>query len=96
MFSLEQRVHFIEKTFEGIPKIEITSYQGLTVDFCKKNNILFNIDNCFATPYLQNPAKYGADLIVHSATKWMDGQGRVLGGIVVGNPELIEKEIRWN
>ena len=78
--------------------LESPSNPGLTlVDltaagaFCKKNNILFNIDNCFATPYLQNPAKYGADLIVHSATKWMDGQGRVLGGIVVGNTELIEK-----
>jgi O-succinylhomoserine sulfhydrylase len=78
--------------------LESPSNPGLTlVDltaagaFCKKNNILFNIDNCFATPYLQNPAKYGADLIVHSATKWMDGQGRVLGGIVVGNNELIEK-----
>ena len=78
--------------------LESPSNPGLTlVDltaagaFCKKNNILFNIDNCFATPYLQNPAKYGADLIVHSATKWMDGQGRVLGGIVVGNSELIEK-----
>ena len=78
--------------------LESPSNPGLTlVDltaagaFCKKNNILFNIDNCFATPYLQNPAKFGADLIVHSATKWMDGQGRVLGGIVVGNTELIEK-----
>lgn len=78
--------------------LESPSNPGLTLvdlaaagDFCKKNNILFNIDNCFATPYLQNPAKFGADLIVHSATKWMDGQGRVLGGIVVGNTELIEK-----
>ena len=78
--------------------LESPSNPGLTLvdltsagTFCKKNNILFNIDNCFATPYLQNPAKYGADLIVHSATKWMDGQGRVLGGIVAGNTELIEK-----
>ncbi|MBU6168865.1 MAG: PLP-dependent transferase [Bacteroidetes bacterium] len=63
---------------------------SLAGDFCKKHQLLFNIDNCFATPYLQNPAKYGADLIVHSATKWMDGQGRVLGGIVVGKAELIE------
>lgn len=64
---------------------------NLAGEFCKKHNLLFNIDNCFATPYLQNPAKYGADLIVHSATKWMDGQGRVLGGIVVGKADLIEK-----
>ena len=71
----------------GLALVDLTAAGA----FCKKNNILFNIDNCFATPYLQNPAKYGADLIVHSATKWMDGQGRVLGGIVVGNTELIEK-----
>jgi O-succinylhomoserine sulfhydrylase len=71
----------------GLALVDLTAAGA----FCKKNNILFNIDNCFATPYLQNPAKYGADLIVHSATKWMDGQGRVLGGIVVGNTELIQK-----
>jgi O-succinylhomoserine sulfhydrylase len=71
----------------GLALVDLTAAGA----FCKKNNILFNIDNCFATPYLQNPAKFGADLIVHSATKWMDGQGRVLGGIVVGNAELIEK-----
>ena len=57
----------------------------------KKHQLIFNIDNCFATPYLQQPAQFGADLIVHSATKWMDGQGRVLGGIIVGKAELIEK-----
>lgn len=57
---------------------------------CKKHGIIFNIDNCFATPCLQTPTDYGADLIVHSATKWMDGQGRVLGGIVVGKAEYIE------
>lgn len=59
----------------------------------KKHNLIFNIDNCFATPYLQQPIQYGADLVVHSGTKWMDGQGRVLGGIAVGKKELIEKII---
>ena len=57
----------------------------------RKYDLLLNIDNCFATPYLQQPARYGADLVVHSGTKWMDGQGRVLGGIVAGRAELIEK-----
>ncbi|MCF2500638.1 trans-sulfuration enzyme family protein [Dyadobacter chenhuakuii] len=61
---------------------------------CKKHNLIFNVDNCFASPALQNPAEYGADLIVHSATKYMDGQGRVLGGIVVGKKEYI-KELRF-
>lgn len=59
----------------------------------KKHNILVNIDNCFATPYLQQPSKYGADIITHSATKFIDGQGRVNGGIVLANKELT-KEIR--
>jgi O-succinylhomoserine sulfhydrylase len=57
----------------------------------RKHKLIFNIDNCFATPYIQQPSKYGADLIVHSGTKWMDGQGRVLGGLVVGKKEMIEK-----
>ncbi|WP_031526747.1 trans-sulfuration enzyme family protein [Dyadobacter crusticola] len=61
---------------------------------CKKHNIIFNVDNCFASPALQTPAEYGADLVLHSATKFMDGQGRVLGGIVVGKKEYI-KELRF-
>ena len=56
---------------------------------CKKHNIILNVDNCFATPYLQQPIKYGADLVTHSATKYIDGQGRVLGGVIVGKKELI-------
>jgi O-succinylhomoserine sulfhydrylase len=55
----------------------------------KKHNVILNVDNCFATPVNQTPIQYGADLIVHSATKWMDGQGRVLGGVIVGKKELI-------
>jgi len=56
---------------------------------CKKHNVLFVVDNCFATPAVQQPIKHGADLVLHSATKFMDGQGRVLGGVVVGRKELI-------
>ena len=59
----------------------------------KKHNIILVVDNCFATPYLQQPVKFGADLIIHSATKLIDGQGRVLGGIIVGRKDLID-EIR--
>jgi O-succinylhomoserine sulfhydrylase len=55
----------------------------------KKHNLIVNVDNCFATPIGQRPIDFGADLVVHSATKWIDGQGRVLGGIVVGRPDLI-------
>lgn len=57
--------------------------------FCVKNNLILNVDNCFATPYLQQPAQWGADLITHSATKYIDGQGRVVGGIVAGRQDLI-------
>src|SRR5690606_38101667 len=59
-----------------------------------KHNLILNVDNCFATPYLQTPAKYGAHIVTHSATKFMDGQGRVIGGAILGTKELI-KEIRF-
>lgn len=62
-------------------------------DLGKKHGVLVNIDNCFATPYLQNPTDFGADIITHSATKFLDGQGRVTGGIVLGTKEII-KEVR--
>lgn len=55
----------------------------------KKHNLLLNVDNCFATPVCQRPIDFGADLVIHSATKWLDGQGRVLGGVVVGKKQLI-------
>lgn len=55
----------------------------------KEKGILLVVDNCFATPIAQQPLRYGADLVIHSATKWMDGQGRVLGGVVVGRSDLI-------
>ena len=57
----------------------------------KKHNIILNVDNCFATPIGQTPIDLGADLVVHSATKWIDGQGRVLGGAVLGRKELIHE-----
>jgi O-succinylhomoserine sulfhydrylase len=55
----------------------------------KKHGLILNVDNCFATPVGQRPIDLGADLVVHSATKWIDGQGRTLGGIVVGKKSLI-------
>ena len=59
-----------------------------------RKNVILNVDNCFATPYLQNPARWGAHIVTHSATKFIDGQGRVLGGAVLGTKELI-KEVRF-
>jgi O-succinylhomoserine sulfhydrylase len=70
------------------PGLELVDLEMLGA-LAKKYNIILNVDNCFATPMGQQPIKYGADLVVHSATKWLDGQGRVLGGVVVGKKELI-------
>ncbi len=62
----------------------------------KANNLLMVVDNCFATPIIQKPMLFGADLIIHSTTKYADGHGRVLGGMIVGRQELIEKIIYFN
>jgi O-succinylhomoserine sulfhydrylase len=72
------------------PALDLIDLTWLSA-LCKKNNILLNVDNCFATPYLQTPASFGADLVTHSATKFIDGQGRVIGGIILGSKALIEK-----
>lgn len=80
--------------------LETPSNPGLTLvdlqaagDFARKHDLILNVDNCFATPYLQQPLRYGAHLAVHSTTKWTDGQGRVLGGIVLGSKALIDEVI---
>ncbi|WP_179344163.1 trans-sulfuration enzyme family protein [Winogradskyella ursingii] len=77
------------------PAVDILDLE-LLGNIAKKHGILLLIDNCFATPYLQQPIKYGADLVIHSATKLMDGQGRVLGGVTVGREDLIEKIYRFS
>ena len=72
------------------PAVDILDLEILGI-LAKKHNLLFVVDNCFATPYLQNPIAFGADLVIHSATKLIDGQGRVLGGITVGKKDLIRE-----
>jgi O-succinylhomoserine sulfhydrylase len=62
----------------------------------RKHGILLVIDNCFATPYLQQPIRFGADVVIHSGTKLMDGQGRVLAGLAVGKRELIDRIYRFS
>ncbi len=74
-------------TNPGLDVIDIEMLSALA----KKHNLILNVDNCFATPLCQRPIELGADLVVHSATKWIDGQGRVLGGVVVGKKELINE-----
>ena len=72
-------------TNPGLDIIDIEMLGALA----NKYNLILNVDNCFATPLCQRPIELGAHLVVHSATKWLDGQGRVLGGVVVGKKELI-------
>jgi O-succinylhomoserine sulfhydrylase len=72
------------------PAVDILDLAYLS-KIAKKHKLLLVIDNCFATPVLQQPIKFGADLVIHSATKMIDGQGRVLGGVVVGTAELIRE-----
>ena len=74
-------------TNPGVDVLDL-SYLG---DLAKKHNLILVIDNCFATPYLQQPIQFGADLVIHSATKLIDGQGRVLGGVTVGRKDLIRE-----
>jgi|TARA_B110000037_G_scaffold222938_1_gene300720 O-succinylhomoserine sulfhydrylase len=72
------------------PGVDILDLEKMGA-IAKKHNLLLVIDNCFATPYLQQPIKFGADLVIHSATKLMDGQGRVLGGVTVGTNDLMRE-----
>lgn len=72
------------------PAIDIIDLELLGA-IAKKHNLILIIDNCFATPYIQQPIKFGAHLVIHSATKLIDGQGRVLGGVTVGREDLIRE-----
>ncbi len=81
--------------------IETPSNPGLEVidlewagKFANAHNLILVVDNCFATPYLQQPARWGAHIVTHSATKYIDGQGRVLGGLILGSSQLI-KEVQF-
>jgi O-succinylhomoserine sulfhydrylase len=80
------RMIFLETpTNPGLDIIDLEKISSIA----KKHGVILCVDNCFATPVGQRPIEFGADLVLHSATKWMDGQGRVLGGVVVGRSELI-------
>ncbi len=77
------------------PGVDVLDLEVLGA-IAKKHNLIFIVDNCFASPYLQQPMKFGAHLVIHSGTKLMDGQGRVLAGITVGGKELMEKVYRFS
>ena len=72
------------------PALDIIDLEWLG-KLAAKHNLILIIDNCFATPYLQKPSEYGFDLIIHSATKYLDGQGRVMGGLILGKQKLIDE-----
>lgn len=76
------------------PGVDLVDLERLG-DIAHKHGLLLIVDNCFASPYLQQPIKFGAHLVIHSGTKLMDGQGRVLAGITVGSADLIDKIYRF-
>ena len=82
----ETRLLFVETPSNpGLDVLDLARLGALA----KARNLPLIVDNCFATPYLQRPLAFGASLVVHSATKWLDGQGRVLGGAIVGDRALV-------
>jgi len=94
-------VHLLESLIQENTKIlyiETPTNPGVDIldleligNIAKKHQLIFIVDNCFATPYIQHPIKFGADLVIHPATKLIDGQGRVLGGTTVGNKDLMRE-----
>ncbi|MBS4052736.1 O-succinylhomoserine sulfhydrylase [Methylomonas rivi] len=90
--AIQPNTRFLFLETPSNPLIEIADIQALA-DIAHRHGCLLVVDNCFCTPVLQQPLALGADLVVQSATKFIDGQGRCVGGAVVGNAELIEKDI---
>jgi O-succinylhomoserine sulfhydrylase len=86
----ETRLLFLETPSN--PLTDIADIKLLSA-LAKSNNCLLVVDNCFCTPVLQQPLALGADIVIHSATKYLDGQGRCIGGAVVGDNELVGKEV---
>lgn len=82
----ETKILFIETPSN--PALDIINIKALG-EICKRKSVLFAVDNCFATPVIQRPLLMGADVTIHSATKYIDGQGRTMGGAILGSKELI-------
>ena len=72
------------------PGLDIIDLEKVAA-ICKKKNVIFAVDNCFATPFIQRPIEFGADVAIHSATKYIDGQGRTLGGVILSSNAITEK-----
>ncbi len=93
LITPKTKIIFVESPTN--PGVDILDLEALG-KFSKKHGLIMIVDNCFASPYLQQPIKFGADLVIHSGTKLMDGQGRVLAGITVGKRDLIDKIYRYS
>ena len=90
--AIRNNTRFLFLETPSNPLMEIADIRALA-DLAHENNCLLVVDNCFCTPALQRPLELGADLIVHSATKYLDGQGRIVGGAVVGSKPLVTEDI---
>jgi O-succinylhomoserine sulfhydrylase len=86
----ETRLLFLETPSN--PLMEIADIKRLST-LARSNNCVLVVDNCFCTPVLQQPLALGADIVIHSATKYLDGQGRCIGGAVVGDSERVGKDV---
>jgi len=84
----ETKVLYVESPTN--PAVDVLDLEVLG-RIAKKHKLIFIVDNCFATPYIQKPVRFGAHLVIHSATKLIDGQGRVLGGVTVGKKDFIRQ-----
>ncbi|MCJ8289416.1 MAG: O-succinylhomoserine sulfhydrylase [Crocinitomicaceae bacterium] len=85
---LETKILYIETPSN--PALDILDLEAIGA-ICKKHSVLFAVDNCFATPVLQRPIEFGADIVIHSATKYIDGQGRTMGGAILSSSVVIEQ-----
>ena len=88
VFRPNTKVCFVETpTNPGLELIDLEWLAGV----CRERGVILIVDNVFATPILQKPIRLGADLVMHSATKYIDGQGRGIGGVILGDKETIDK-----
>ena len=90
--AIKPNTRFLYIETPSNPLIEIADIAALA-EIAHRNGSLLVVDNVFCTPVLQQPLSLGADIVVHSATKYIDGQGRCVGGAVIANNEIIEKDI---
>lgn len=86
----ETRLLFVETPSN--PLTELADIRALA-DLAHRHGCLLVVDNCFCTPILQRPIEHGADLVIHSATKYLDGQGRCVGGAVLGSEKLLAEDV---